>query len=116
MDQRLTRRRNAAALSRPTWRVGVTACGCDADEDNNSATLVFDLDLVSRAIDHSRQPSDPRPSGSYVRQGNGVRSDDGRIVPQHLEMVALHHQSKPGEGCTKAIRRSALYPGAVAIV
>jgi hypothetical protein len=42
----------------------------DANEDDNSAGLVLDTDVVARLVKRLREFSDLRPRGTGVRQGN----------------------------------------------
>ena len=51
-------------------RVGAAAKRHDADEDDNSAGLILDTDVVARLIKRFRQFSDLRPGGIGVRKGN----------------------------------------------
>jgi hypothetical protein len=61
----LTRDHLGAKLRRES--ISVAACGSDTNEDNNSASLVLDPDLISRPLDSTRKVGDFRPCGGKVR-------------------------------------------------
>src|SRR5258707_9669189 len=62
----------------------------DANEDDNSAGLVLDTDVVAWLIKRLRQFSDLRPRGTRVRQGNRLLRRNDRAVLEHFEIEHTH--------------------------
>ena len=66
-------------------RVGAAAKRRDANEDDNSAGLVLNTDVVARLIKRFRQFSDLRPGGTGVRQDNRLLRCNDRALIEHFE-------------------------------